>query len=244
MKQEFEKYTKEDLEVWNTLFKRQTRNIVDKASLEYQEALVKISPVINAHELPNFKKINEWFKETTSWEVVCVPGLIEVDDFFTLLANKKFPSSAWLRSKEKLNYLEEPDMFHDIYGHIPLLSNPKYSNFVHQFGKIGLEYIHDEVKLLELQRLYWFTIEFGLIQEDKLRIYGAGILSSFGETKRSLIKESVTHKAFDLTEILQKEFITSEMQDTYFCLNNFEQLENTIKQIKDLWYENKMERVC
>lgn len=165
MKQLYENYTKEDLDVWKILFERQIENLKNKASKDYLQALDEMQSVLNASKLPNFEEINQWFTNKTGWSIVCVPGLIPVDDFFELLAEKKFPSSTWLRSMEKLDYLEEPDMFHDVFGHIPLLSQNEYSDFIHQFGKLGKSMILQEEKLQMLQRLYWFTIEFGLIRE-------------------------------------------------------------------------------
>lgn len=236
MKQHYENYTQEDLQVWNTLFERQYKNMTDKASSGYQKALKDMREVLNSEEIPNFKKIGHWFSQYTGWQIEVVPGLIEVDAFFKLLAEKKFPSSTWLRTMDKLDYLEEPDMFHDTFGHIPLLSNPTYSEFMQQFGKLGMEFVHDADKLRQLQRLYWYTIEFGLIKEENdLRIYGAGILSSFGETNIALNSQLKNHPPFDLEVILQTEFITSEMQEKYFVLESFEQLEACIEQVRKQW---------
>lgn len=234
MKQEFEKYTKEDLQVWTTLFERQVNNLKDKASDHYLNALDTMKEVLNAHSLPNFMEINKWFQTSTGWEIYCVPGLIPVDEFFILLSEKKFPSSTWLRSMEKLDYLEEPDMFHDIFGHVPLLSNSIFSNFIHEFGKLGRTLIDDEEKLIMLQRLYWFTIEFGLIREDEIKIYGAGIMSSFGEAISSLEK-TTEKKIFDMETVLNMPFITTEMQQFYFVINSFEELFESIVLLTKKW---------
>lgn len=236
MQQEFEKYTQEDLEVWNTLFTRQVENFQGKASEVYQKCLAQMNPVINADELPNFKKINTFFEQSTGWAIECVPGLIEVDDFFTLLAKKKFPSSTWLRSKDKMEYLEEPDMFHDTFGHIPLLCDPSYAAFMQKFGELGMRFIDSPDHLKQLQRLYWFTIEFGLMKENgQLRIYGAGILSSYGETNLALEATQKEHRAFDLEEIIQQDFVTSEMQSLYFVLSDLAQLENSVIELAAKW---------
>lgn len=235
MKQEFEKYTTEDLAVWSTLFKRQIQNLKSKAASDYLDAFEVMQEVLNADQLPNFEQINRWFKNSTGWEIYCVPGLIDVEEFFNLLAEKKFPSSTWLRSKDKLDYLEEPDMFHDIFGHIPLLCNPSYSNFVHAFGILGKQFRSDSRILQELQRLYWFTIEFGLIMEQgEVRIFGAGISSSFHESISSLSgKEDITHIPFELERILQTDFCTSELQQTYFVINHLDQLETAVKTLSN-----------
>lgn len=234
MKQQFEKYTTEDLQVWTTLFERQILNLQDKASVHYLNALDEMKDVLNPMILPKFNDINQWFKSSTGWEIYCVPGLIPVDEFFILLAEKKFPSSTWLRSMEKLDYLEEPDMFHDIFGHVPLLSNQVFSDFIHKFGKLGKSMINNEEKLIMLQRLYWFTIEFGLIKEEGVKIYGAGIMSSFGEAISSLA-ESTEKRIFDLETILNMPFITTEMQQFYFVIESLDELFESIVELTKKW---------
>ena len=242
MKQLYEIYTDEDLVVWSTLFHRQLDNLNNKASKDYLYALEEMRSVLNADKLPNFEEINGWFSSKTGWQIECVPGLIPVDQFFELLAEKKFPSSTWLRSMEKLDYLEEPDMFHDVFGHVPLLSNFEYSEFIHQFGKLGKSFISNQEKLLQLQRLYWFTIEFGLIMEGtKLRIYGAGILSSFGESNSSLYSNEIERLDFDLMTILDTNFCTSEMQTNYFIIDSLMSLKNSINTLTNKWQINELE---
>ena len=242
MKQLYEIYTDEDLVVWSTLFHRQLDNLNNKASKDYLYALEEMRSVLNADKLPNFEEINGWFSSKTGWQIECVPGLIPVDQFFELLAEKKFPSSTWLRSMEKLDYLEEPDMFHDVFGHVPLLSNSEYSEFIHQFGILGKSFISNQEKLLQLQRLYWFTIEFGLIMEDdKLRIYGAGILSSFGESNSSLYSNEIERLDFDLMTILDTNFCTSEMQTNYFVIDSLMSLKNSINTLTNKWQINELE---
>lgn len=235
MKQLYERYTAEDLKVWSTLFDRQIENLKGKASQRYLDAVYEMDEVLNSRKLPNFEEINQWFSARTGWKIECVPGLIPVSDFFELLAEKKFPSSTWLRSLDKLDYLEEPDMFHDVFGHIPLLCQPEYSDFVHRFGQLGKTMIQDEEKLIMLQRLYWFTIEFGLIIEPEgLRIYGAGILSSYGESISSM-KQNVEKISFDLDIILHTSFYTSDIQLKYFILESLEQLNESIYVLGEKW---------
>lgn len=166
MKQNMKNYTTEDFKVWKLLFDRQTENLKVKGSKDYLAALNLMQPVLHGNDIPEFKKMNRWFESQTGWNIEVVPGLIPVEEFFELLSQKRFCSSTWLRSLKNLDYLEEPDMFHDTFGHIPLLANPVFSEFVYEFGKLGKEFIHDKEKLLQLQRLYWFTIEFGVIKEN------------------------------------------------------------------------------
>lgn len=240
--QDMSKYTKEDLWVWKTLFSRQKENIPSKASEEYIEALNHMSPVLNADEIPSFENINQWFKNETKWELQVVPGLIPVEDFFQLLAQRKFCSSTWLRSKDSLDYLEEPDMFHDIFGHVPLLSNPVFSEFVHEFGKLGCQYLDDTEKLLQLQRLYWFTIEFGVIrEEDKIQSYGAGILSSYGETNQ-IHQQKANFLEYSIEAIIKKEFRTDIMQEDYYVISSFEELFESLKRLSKVW-KNEMASV-
>ncbi len=235
MKQLMNNYTKTDLWVWQTLATRQLKNIPNKASESYIEAIEHMKPVLNQNEIPDFSRINDWFKSSTGWTIQVVPGLIEVEDFFKLLAQKTFCSSTWLRAKDSLDYLEEPDMFHDIFGHIPLLSNPVFSDFVHEFGKLGCTYIDDKEKLIQLQRLYWFTIEFGVIkQSSKIKSYGAGILSSFGETNQIDAQKANFHP-YDIISIINKPFRTDVMQEDYYVINSFDDLFTSLTVLKQQW---------
>ncbi len=230
MQQEMQKYTAADLTVWKTLFERQFDNLQDKGSVFYLDCLNDMKTVLNPAEIPTFEKINAWFKTKTGWSIEVVPGLIPVADFFDLLAEKKFCSSTWLRSMEQLDYLEEPDMFHDVFGHIPLLSNPDFSKFAHEFGKIGQRFKHDPIAVKQLQRLYWFTIEFGLIKEkNDVKVYGAGIMSSFGETNRVAAK-NCTILPFDIEMVLNKVFENDVMQEDYFLIESFEVLADSLSQ--------------
>jgi phenylalanine-4-hydroxylase len=232
MIQEFEKYTEEDKIVWTTLFERQLLNLKYKASDDYMNCLKSMKSVLNANEIPNFNQINDWFKTSTGWKIEVVPGLIPVEDFFKLLAEKKFCSSTWLRTMKQLDYLEEPDMFHDTFGHIPLLANPIFSEFALEFGRIGVANIDDTDFLEQLQRLYWFTIEFGLIKTEKgRRIYGAGLISSFGESISSLSNDVIV-TTFDLKKVLNQSFKNDELQNLYFEINNLSELYDAIIKLK------------
>lgn len=232
MKQDMNNYTKEDQKVWSTLFERQWNSLQDKACKEYLDCLYQMKDVLKPHKIPNFNEINEWFQDKTGWEIAVVPGMIPVDDFFELLSNKKFCSSTWLRSWKELDYLSEPDMFHDIFGHIPLLAHPVFSDFVFEFAQLGKAAIGNEKQLIQLQRLYWFTIEFGLIREkNELKIYGAGILSSYGESISS-ISEKMQHHDFQMDKILNKHFINNEPQTEYFVVTDLDELFSSILKLK------------
>lgn len=238
MKQEFDKYKDEDFLVWKTLFNRQKVNLVDKACDEYMLALERMQPILHPNAPPNFEEINCWFQGSTGWEIHCVPGLIPVEDFFQLLKEKKFCSSTWLRSMDQLDYLEEPDMFHDIFGHVPLLSDPIFSEFANEFGKLGCTVLNDPERVIMLQRLYWFTIEFGLVNQGGLKIYGAGIASSFGESTSSISGEIPT-VSFDMERVMQTAFRTDVMQSEYVVIESFEQLFESILEVTKNWKEYK-----
>lgn len=228
MRQRMQTYTSEDTAVWNLLAGRQLDNMPDKVSTEYLRALDAMKDVLNKDEIPEFKRIDQWFSAKTQWSIETVKGLIPVGDFFRLLAQKKFCSSAWLRSRQNLNYLEEPDMFHDIFGHVPLLGNPVFSEFLSEFGKLGLHHIDDEKKLTQLQRLYWFTIEFGAIREnDSIKAYGAGIISSLEETDKVYNKDGAFHP-FCLEEIVDRDFYTDRVQEAYYVISSFDELFNAL----------------
>lgn len=234
MKQDFKNYRTEDFQVWKTLFERQILNLKDKSCKEYLQALKDMMEVLGSERIAEFSQMDSWFSSRTGWRIQRVPGLIPVDDFFELLAEKKLCSSTWLRSMNELDYLEEPDMFHDVFGHIPLLSNNVFSKFIHEFGKLGKLNTKNEERLIELQRLYWFTIEFGLIDQDGPKVYGAGIASSFGEAISSLEKNTVRVQ-FDLDEVLNTSFETDKIQEKYFVIESFDQLYESILILKERW---------
>lgn len=237
MEQNFKSYTESDKEVWKILFDRQSKNLIQKGSQSYLDSLQKMYPVLHGQDLPEFTKLDAWFKISTGWRIHVVQGLIPVEEFFQLLAEKRFPSSTWLRSKDSMDYLEEPDMFHDIFGHIPLLSNPVYSDFMVEFGKLGCRFIDSPESLVHLQRMYWFCIEFGLISEEKIKAFGAGILSSYGETNQAW-EGRAKFKDFDAEEILNHAFRSDEMQTEYYILDSIDQMTEALS-ITKLFLENK-----
>lgn len=233
MTQDYSKYTPEDLKVWKTLFERQLENLPGKAHPEYLKCLDKLSEVLNPKKLPNFNELNDKLLAENGWTITVVPGLIPVDQFFKLLSEKTFCSSTWVRSMKQLDYLEEPDMFHDIFGHVPLLMNSQYSSFVQKFGEMGVRYGHDKTVEKQLQRLYWFTIEFGLMaQKDRTQIYGAGILSSAGESKH-IFEDDIEVLPYDVEKILHNDFITSEIQTRYYEIESFEQLFKSVGELEE-----------
>ena len=229
MKQLFENYTKEDFLVWKTLFEQQVENLKQKSCTEYLSCLNELVSVLNADSIPRFEELNKVLKTTTGWTVEVVPGLIPVDEFFVLLSQQKFCSSTWLRKMKQLDYLEEPDMFHDIFGHIPLFIDKKFADFAKKMGDLGVKYAGNEKVLTQLQRIYWFTIEFGLVEQNGVKLYGAGIMSSFGESNFVYTKEPEL-LPFNLEQIINTDFCNSEIQTKYFVMNSFNQLFDALNQ--------------
>lgn len=235
LKQEYSNYSAEDFNVWKILFERQMPNLPKAACKAYLEGVDIVK--FNADEIANFEKLNEMLDKTTGWKVQVVPGLIDDDLFFGLLNNKRFPSSTWLRKMEQLDYLEEPDMFHDAFAHMPLLTNPHYTGFLEKISGIALKHIKDPYAINILSRIYWFTIEFGLIREDgELKIYGAGILSSAGETKFSLSDEPM-HLPYDVRTIMNQSYWKDKFQDRYFIVDSLEQLYKSLPEIEEVLEE-------
>ncbi|MES2513554.1 MAG: phenylalanine 4-monooxygenase [Bacteroidota bacterium] len=232
----YSNYTTQDFEVWKTLFIRQMELLKPIVSIEYLRALDIIN--FKKDKIPDFKEVNTILTESTSWSLEVVPNISEQKDFFNYLSQKKFTTTCWLRTMEQLDYLEEPDMFHDVFGHVPLLCNQSYVNFFKGISDIALKNIDNPKAIELLGRIYWFTIEFGLIREDeKLKIYGAGIISSKGETEHCLSSLAI-QKSFDIQTIFDTDYRTDVFQETYFIIESFEQLYQSLQDIELLLKKN------
>jgi phenylalanine-4-hydroxylase len=222
--QEYDRYTPDDFAVWETLFERQNNLIGDRICSEYRHALDLVE--FSAGQIPRMERIDAILGSTTGWRTVVVPGILPDAEFFQLLAERRFPATTWLRRRDQLDYLEEPDMFHDVFGHIPLLTHPQYTGFLEGLGHIALQYIQDAAMVEYITRLYWFTVEFGLIREaGDVRIFGAGIVSSVGESQYCLRPDSPARvQPFDLDRILDSPFRKDVFQEQYFIAEGYEQL--------------------
>jgi len=232
LKQDYNNYTKEDFLVWKTLFERQMVLLQELASEEYLKSIQTVK--FCAEKIPDFREVDEILLNETGWSLEVVEGIINEEDFFNLLSQKKFPATTWLRKLSELDYLPEPDMFHDVFAHVPLLTNQKFCDFFKTIGDVGVQHKDNSEILTMLGRIYWFTVEFGLITEDnKLKIYGAGILSSYGESQFSVSSEP-EHLSFDVEEIMHTGFENDKIQDKYFVINSFDELYNSIELIKSI----------
>ena len=230
MRQIYGHYTEEDFKVWKILYDRQIQNLPSAASKDHMKGLDLVNFV--SDEIPKFEETNEILQNTTGWQLAVVPGIVPDYTFFELMSNKRFPATTWLRKMKELDYLEEPDMFHDVFAHVPMLTNQSFVDFLEELSKIGLQYVGNAYAIELLARVYWFTVEFGLIQEKEgLRIYGAGILSSAGETKFCLSEEPPKYD-FDVRVMANTPFKKDVFQDRYFVIQSYEQLFDSIPEIK------------
>lgn len=219
--QNWSSYTAADHDTYRRLYERQTALLPGRACDAFIEAL----PSLGARDrIPRFEEINERLRPATGWEIVAVPGLIPERPFFDLLAHRRFPVTDWIRSPEEFDYVVEPDVFHDLFGHVPLLFNPVFADYVQRYGAGGLK-AHDLGAGELLSRLYWYTIEFGLVlQTNGLRAYGAGILSSSGELQHSVTSGAPQRIALDLLRCMRTRYKIDDYQATYFVIESFEQL--------------------
>jgi len=233
MKQAYQTYTANDQAVWQMLYERQMKQLPPIASHAYLEGIEKVGFV--ADHIPDFEnETNPRLRSLTGWEVEAVPGLIPQKEFFELLANRKFPASTWLRKPEQLDYLEEPDMFHDTFGHVPLFTNQAFCDFMGDLSRVALRWLHVPEAITQIGRLYWYTVEFGLIQEDnQLKIYGGGILSSAGESMYCL-NEVIPKISFDVRRLLNTPYHIDRYQDCYFVINSYEQLYRSTPDIEEI----------
>jgi phenylalanine-4-hydroxylase len=206
------------------LFERQRKLLVGRASDEFLQAQDAMGMTPDA--IPKFDELNNILEKATGWTLVGVEGLLPELTFFEHLANRRFPVTWWIRKPDQLDYLAEPDLFHDLFGHVPLLMNPIFADYMAAYGRGGVKAhgIGAEA-LVNLTRLYWYTVEFGLIQQaDGLRIYGSGIVSSTGESIHSLESDAPNRIGFDLERIMRTRYRIDSYQKTYFVIDSFQQL--------------------
>ena len=215
-------YTEQDHQTWRTLYARQAQLLNGRACDEYLRGLQQLR--MSHERVPDFNELNDILRAHTGWQIVAVNGLVPDEVFFDHLANRRFPCTWWMRRPEQMDYLQEPDCFHDVFGHVPLLINPVFADYMQAYGEGGLTAERLQV-LPMLARLSWYTGEVGLIQTaDGLRIYGAGIVSSKAESLYSLDSDAPHRVGFDLRRILRTEYKIDDVQKTYFVIRDFAQL--------------------
>ena len=235
-------YPAEEHEIWRILYSRQIDAIPGRACLEFEQGLQQLE--LTAERIPQLPDVSRALFEATGWGVERVPALISFDRFFQLLSDRRFPVATFIRTRDELDYLQEPDIFHEIFGHCPLLTNQSFADLTEAFGRAGLAASKEE--RVYLARLYWFTVEFGLMQTGAgLRIYGGGILSSYSETLYCLGEEPV-HESFDISRILRTPYRIDILQPIYFVISALSDLkelceQNLLKWVREIMHKPMFE---
>lgn len=220
--QGWQRYTAAEHATWDQLFARQTAMLPGRVAPEFLAGLDILR--LSRPGIPDFVELNDRLGAATGWRVVAAPGLVPDDVFFEHLANRRFVAGRFIRRPDQLDYLEEPDIFHDVFGHVPLLANPVFADYMQAYGEGGLRSLGFGA-LDKLARLYWYTVEFGLIRTDEgLRLYGSGIVSSRGESLFALDDPSPNRIGFDLERVMRTPYRIDDYQQTYFVIDSFDQL--------------------
>jgi phenylalanine-4-hydroxylase len=220
--QQWKSYSAAEHDRWDRLFARAGKTLKNRACDEYISALQALQ--LSESGIPDLEKLSDRLEKITGWRIVPVRELVPDEIFFNHLANRRFPAGAFIRPEHELDYLQEPDIFHDVFGHVPLLANPVYADFMQAYGEGGQRALALG-QLDNLARLYWYTVEFGLLQSPKgLRIFGAGILSSTTESVFALDDPSPNRVGFDLERVMRTKYLISDFQQTYFVIDSFEKL--------------------
>ncbi|MFZ5748997.1 MAG: phenylalanine 4-monooxygenase [Pseudomonadota bacterium] len=220
--QNWDAYTPEEHGVWDTLFARQAKLLPGRASAAYLRGLEALK--LSESGIPNFDELSDRLMKLTGWRVVAVPGLVPDDVFFDHMANRRFVAGNFIRRADQLDYIQEPDVFHDVFGHVPMLADPVFADYLEAYGRGGMRALGLDA-LKQLGRLYWYTVEFGLVaEEDGLRIYGSGIVSSSAESVYALESDSPNRIGFDMKRVMRTEYRIDDFQQNYFVIPSFEEL--------------------
>lgn len=229
--QDIRTYSAEDYKVWNTLFKKLSKRLPEVAAQPYIDGFKSLR--LSEDKIVNLKEVSYRLGMTTGWRIQVVPGRLSDAYFFNLLQAKKFPVICWLRRLDELDYPSEPDLFHDVFGHLPLLMDESFAQFLQGLAEISIKYVDNPMAIELLERIYWYTVKFGLIKsENGLRAYGSGILSSSGEMYYSLSEEP-KHCEYEVEEVLNTPFWKNKFQDKYFIVDSFEALTASLPLIEE-----------
>ena len=233
--QHWERYGETDHGVWKTLFERQVQVLPHRACDEFLAGVTRLG--LEADHIPEFERASDSLEKLTGWRVVAVPSLVPDDIFFAHLAARRFPVGQFIRRPDQLDYIEEPDVFHDFFGHVPMLAHPVFANYMEAYGKGGLRALTQFNALKNLARLYWYTVEFGLIAKPEgLRIFGSGIVSSRAESIYAVESPSPNRIYFDLERVMRTDYRIDDFQESYFVISSFEALiEETYKDFGALY---------
>jgi phenylalanine-4-hydroxylase len=233
--QHWNRYSATEHGVWRVLFQRQAAILPGRACDEFLTGLRKLNLV--SDQIPDFARLSDGLEKLTGWRVVAVPSLVPDDVFFDHLANRRFPAGQFIRAQNQLDYLEEPDVFHDVFGHVPMLAHPVFADYMQAYGKGGQRALSEFGALKNLARLYWYTVEFGLIKKPEgMRIYGSGIVSSRTESIYAVESPSPNRIGFDLERVMRTDYRIDDFQESYFVINSFEDLfQETYKDFAPLY---------
>jgi len=227
IEQDWAAYTPEQHAVWSELVKRRMPQLREHACAEYLDGFHQIG--LQEDRLPNLKEVSARLQPRTGWQSTPVSGFLPPDAFFEMLAARMFPTTTWLRSRDAMEYTPEPDIFHDVFGHVPMHAHPVFGNFLQSYGQVCARQT-DHDKLERMGRLFWFTVEFGLIrQKGEIKVYGSGLISSHGECTR-VLAGGCEVKEFDLDAVLNQEFDTGAMQPVLYAVESFDQIYEATKQ--------------
>jgi phenylalanine-4-hydroxylase len=222
--QNWDKFTADEHTMWDTLFARQTAMLPGRAADAFLRGIDVLK--LSRPGIPDYRELNAQLMAATGWQIVAVPGLVPDAMFFDHLANRRFPAGNFIRTPEQSDYLQEPDVFHDVFGHVPMLADPVFADYMVAYGKGGLRSLGFGA-LDHLARLYWYTVEFGLIkQPNGLRIYGAGIVSSYAESIFALEDPRPNRIAFDLLRVMRTHYRIDDFQQNYFVISSIDELLN------------------
>lgn len=226
--QGWDAYTDEEHQTWLTLFERQAQVLPGRACHEFLRGLEALD--LRGGGIPDFEKLSETLRSLTGWSVVAVPGLVPDNVFFDHLANRRFPAGSFIRKPDQLDYLQEPDVFHDVFGHVPMLTDPVFADYMQAYGRGGARALKLG-RLHNLARLYWYTVEFGLLNTaEGLRIYGAGIVSSRTESVFCLEDPSPNRIGFDLERVMRTPYRIDDFQQVYFVVPSLQHLLDVTQQ--------------
>ena len=225
--QHWEKYTIEDHAVWGILFERRMRELERTGSRVFLEGAAAIG--LNPVTVPRLSDVNARLGSRTGWNAVPVSGFLPAQQFFECLAKRRFPTTVTVRPRSQLDYLPEPDIFHDVFGHVPLHSDPHFGDFLQRFGAVAAA-ARTADETVQMARLFWFTVEFGLVREDgELKVYGSGLISSAGDAANAL-SPACERRPFSLDAVLAQPFEIDRLQDVLFVVEDFAQLFEAVEE--------------
>ncbi len=222
IQQDYGAYTPEQHAVWRELVNRRMSQLREHACEEYLDGFEKIG--LQVDSIPNLAEVNRRLEPLTGWNATPVSGFLPPDAFFEMLAARRFPTTTYIRSRESMEYTPEPDIFHDVLGHVPMHAHPVFADFLQHYGKVCATVMGDKEKLERMGRLFWFTVEFGVIRQGGgIKLYGSGLISSHGESGY-VIHGGPEIREFNLEQVLEQEFKVSEMQKVLYAVESFEQV--------------------